>query len=166
MSSVNVAKVGKTVGLGGFLKLILLTDFPEQIKKGAEFDSVFGKLEVESFDNKKLQIKFKHYNTREEANRLVNIFLTTTIQNTRGNCKLSDGEYFWFDIIGLECYEDDMFIGDVVEVDRYSIDDMLVIKTKNNRRFIYPFNKHTVKEVDLKNKKIKLTGAIDILEAL
>ena len=166
MSSVNVAKIGKTVGLGGFLKLTLLTDFPEQIRSGAKFDSILGELEVESFDSKKLQIKFKHYNTKEEANKLVNIFLTTTIQNTKDNCKLLQDEYFWFDIIGLDCYESGVFIGKVIDIDRYSIDDMLIIKTKNNKRFIYPFNKHTINKVDLEDKKIELYGAIDILEVL
>ena len=37
MNKVYVAKLGKTVGLQGHLRLFIDSDFPEQFKKGAIF---------------------------------------------------------------------------------------------------------------------------------
>ena len=37
MNKVYVAKLGKTVGLQGHLRLFIDSDFPEQFKKGATF---------------------------------------------------------------------------------------------------------------------------------
>jgi 16S rRNA processing protein RimM len=66
----QVAKLGKAVGLHGEMKLHLKSDFPEQFKIGARFDSKRGELEIESYNPERDLVKFKGYNSAEEAKKV------------------------------------------------------------------------------------------------
>lgn len=62
MNKVYVAKLGKTVGLQGHLRLFIDSDFPEQFKKGATFTTNRNLIlkVIECNLNKDL-IKFENY---------------------------------------------------------------------------------------------------------
>ncbi|NPA50162.1 MAG: ribosome maturation factor RimM, partial [Epsilonproteobacteria bacterium] len=42
-----VAQIGRSVGLKGYLKLNIFSDFPEQFKKNRVLDTTRGPLEIE-----------------------------------------------------------------------------------------------------------------------
>jgi 16S rRNA processing protein RimM len=170
---IEVAKIGKTVGLKGVLKLHLNTDFPEQFKAGALFSSRAGDLTVKSYNEKRSEILFEGYDVKEEASKLTNLVITSTFEKTREMCNLGDEEYFWFDIIGLNVYEDAICIGRVQEIERYEMEDQLLIITDEGlveagkiKRFLFPYTKRTIMSVDLEKKAIKVQGALDILDVL
>ena len=82
---VYAAKIGKTVGLKGWLKFYIVSDFPEQFCPDATFitnKNLF--LVIESFDKKNNLIKFREINTVEEAKKLVNqeLFSNSSIRRT------------------------------------------------------------------------------------
>jgi len=170
-NKIPIAKIGKSHGLKGWQKLHFLTDFPEQFKPGREFSSDKINLTIEKIDIKKNLVKFKGIENIDEAKKLTNRMLYATPEETRENVKLKKGEYFWFDIIGCDVFEDDKLLGRVKEIERAD-EDYLVIKTDENfinegfpKRFLINF-KRNVKDVDIENKKITAIGAIDILESL
>jgi len=166
-----IAKLGKSHGVRGWQKIHLLTDFPEQFKPGATFSSDKTTLTIEKVDLKKGLVKFKGIDNREDAKKLTNRMLYSTAEETKQNIELKENEYFWFDIIGCDVYEDDIYLGKVIDIERADI-DYLVIKTNEElvkkgypKRFLIDFTRH-VKDVDVENKKIISNGGLDILESL
>ena len=177
MNKIPIAKIGKTYGVKGWQKLHLLSDFPEQFKPNTTFSSDKIELTIEKVDLKRGVVKFKGVNTPEDAKKLTNRMLYSTEEETKSNVKLKENEYFWFDIIGCNVMEQEVpsskfrVLGKVIDIERADV-DYLVIKTDENlvkegypKRFLIDFKRNT-KNVDIENKQIEATGAIDILESL
>lgn len=172
-NNIYVAKLGKTVGLKGHLRLIIDSDFPEQFKNGASF-----------ITNKKLNLTIKEYNKNREivqfenfedvdlAKKLTNQELFATVDQTRSNCDLAENEFFWFDLIDCEVYENDLKLGKVKDVHRYPISDYLEITTTSElvekklpNTFLLPHLFDTyILDVDVDKKIIKVKDAYAILE--
>ncbi|GAB6074135.1 ribosome maturation factor RimM [Nautilia lithotrophica] len=172
MNKIPIAKIGKSYGIKGWQKIHLLTDFPEQFKSGKTFPSDKIDLTIEKIDLKRGLVKFKGIDTPEDAKKLTNRMLYTTKEQTKEDIKLKENEYFWFDIIGCEVYEEGELLGRVKEIERANEADYLVINTnpeliekKYPKRFLIDFKRH-VKDVDVENKKIEANGAKEILDSL
>ena len=172
LSKFQVAKLGKAVGLHGEMKLHLKTDFPEQFKPGASFDSKRGELVIETYNPERDLVKFKSYNSPQDAKRLTNLDLFTTEEKTREEITLDAGQYFWFDIVGASVYEADLLLGKVAEIERLGTTDYLKLETdkdlvskKMPNSFLIPYLDNFVLEVDTETKIIKVQGGFDILEA-
>jgi len=170
---IEVAKIGRAVGLKGTLKLHLTTDFAEQFRTGIVFHTKIGDLEITSYSAKQGEVSFKGYNSKEEASRLTNLILYSTPEETRKHCSLSAEEYFWFDMIGVCLYEDDLLLGCIDEIQRIGATDYFLILTDQDliakgkaQRFMFPYLDHTILDVDLPSKRMNVTGALDILDAL
>ena len=168
---IAIAKIGKTYGIKGWQKIHLLTDFPSQFQPGKTFESDKINLTIEDVDLKRGLIKFKGYDTPEEAKLLTNRKLYSTIEDTRKDISLDENEYFWFDIIGCKVYENGKKLGKVKDIERADVDYLLIftddklVKKGYPKRFMIDFTRH-VKNVNIENKKIEAQGAFDILESL
>ncbi len=171
MKKIPIAKLGKSHGIKGWQKIHLLTDFPEQFKPGATFSSDKTSLTIDKIDLKKGLVKFKGVDTPEEAKKLTNRMLYTTEEETKENIKLKENEYFWFDILGCDVFEDGKKLGKVKDIERADVDYLIIntdeelVKKGYPKRFLIDFKRH-VKNVDVENKKIQSQGAIDILESI
>jgi len=170
---IEVAKLGKAVGLKGFLKLHHLTDFPEQFKKESAFETRAGRLVIETISDDKSEVKFSGVDSREEASKLTNLILHAQKDESEKECELGDDEYFWYDIVGLSVYENDIELGFVKEIERYPLEDHLLIitsseieKNKKIKRFLLPYNKKTILDVDLENNRIIVKGALEIIDVI
>ena len=182
MKKLSIAKIGKSFGVKGWNRFYPLTDFTSQFKKGASFTSDKIELEIEDVNLKQGIIKFKGFNTPEDAKKLTNRMLYSTEEETRKNVDLKEGEYFWFDIVGCEVVEksdkvpsskfQELKLGKVKEIERYNDIDYLLIFTDKElvdkgypKRFLVDF-KRVVKDVNLDKKIIETDGAFEILESL
>ncbi len=167
-----IAKLGKTVGLQGDLKLHLLCDFPEQFKKGAIFHTEkMGDLEIINFDTNRSLVRFLGYESVELSRKLVNSILLTNIEQTKKNCPLEKDEFFWFDIVGLDVYEDEQKLGCVEEIERIAQQDFLHVKTTQalkdggfSKQFLIPYVDRYIIKTDIENKIIFVKDALGILE--
>ncbi len=173
-NEVFVAKIGKTVGLNGQLKLHIDSDFPEQFSKNSQFNTNKNTtLTIENFNSKNNVVKFKNIDTIDDAKKIINQQLFTTLKDTKNNCKLDNGQFFWFDLVGCNIIENNKILGKIVEVQRYPQNDYFEIETskklideKNlSKIFLIPYIKEYILNVDIKNKSILVQGAFDILEA-
>ncbi len=168
---IPIAKLGKSHGVRGWQKIHILSDFPEQFKPGSTFKSDREDLTIEKIDLKKGLVKIKGIDTPEDAKKITNRQLYTTEEETRDNIKLKENEYFWFDIMGCDVYEEGKKLGRVKEIERADVDYLLIntdeelIKEGYPKRFMIDFKRH-VKDVDVENKKIEASGAIEILDSL
>jgi len=169
----HIATIGKTVGIHGDMKFHDKSDFPEQFYNGATF---FTNLKKEiTLGNVNLErgiIKIVGINTIEDAKKYTNAKLFTTRDETRKNCPLEDGEFFWFDLEDCEVYENDKLLGKVEDIDRIGATNYLniitaehLVKDGLSKKFLVPFVEPFKLSVDVDKKIIKLLGAMDILEA-
>ena len=175
MNNLTIATIGKSVGLWGEVKLHLHTDFEEQFKKGSSFlTDKNQKLTIENYNPQRGVVKFLGVTTLDDAKRLTNQKLLSSLEDSRENCELNDGEYFWFDIIGCEVKEDDKTLGKVKDIQRITANDMLEIKTDKSlvskgleKSFLIPYVKDVyIDRVDLENKTIYTKDAYSLLEIL
>ncbi len=173
MNSIYIAKLGKTVGLQGELKIHLESDFPEQFKVGACFTTKNKiNLEVLSFNDKRGTIKFKSINNIDDAKKLTNQELYTSYEETIKNCNLSNKQYFWFDIENCLVKEDDILLGKVIDVHRYPSSDYLEIETASvlvekglAKTFLIPYIDLYIISVDIKDKNIIVKDALAVLQS-
>ncbi|MGM0519202.1 MAG: ribosome maturation factor RimM [Campylobacterota bacterium] len=172
-NNIYVAKLGKTVGLKGHLRLFIDSDFPGQFKQGAVFKTNKNiQLTVKEYNNKSNVILFEEFRDIDEAKILTNQHLYTTIEETRKNCKLEKNEFFWFDLVDCEVIEDDNILGLVQEIHRFPSSDYLEVKTSVSlvkqgfsKTFLIPHLFDTyIKEVNIKEKRIYVQDAMDILQ--
>lgn len=169
----QIAVIGKSVGLKGDLKLHVKSDFPEQFVRGASFlidDN--NSITINDIDLQRGLVRFIGYSSPEDAKKLTNKSLYTTIERTRQECRLEEGEYFWFDLEECSVAEDGRILGVVYEVERILNTNYLLVKTAEylvkegfSKSFLIPFNKPFILNTDIQNKKIAVHGAMDILEA-
>lgn len=169
----HVATIGKTVGLFGDMKFHIKSDFEEQFFNGSSFLTDKGKkitLEFVSEDGEK--IRLEGVNTLEDAKKYTNVKLFTSEEETRKTCTLEEGQYFWFDLIGCKVYEGDLLLGEVREIERFSIDDYLSIKTDSalldrgeSKGFLVPYVDRYVLSVDVEAKRILVKDALELLQS-
>ncbi|WP_257928453.1 16S rRNA processing protein [Campylobacter lari] len=167
---VQVAKLGKSVGLKGYVKLHNLSDFYEQFKIGAKFFDINQKIyTIKAFDKTRSLVLFEGFESVETAKTLTNITLFQTIEATKETCKLKKDEYFYFDIIGCDVIENEQKLGVVEDILENGVgflfcikcDEKLQTKVKN---FYIPYVDKYIQKVDVENKKIFTQSALDILE--
>ncbi len=170
---IYVAKLGKAVGLKGHLRLFIDSDFPEQFKKGASFTTDKKlTLTLEEYNSNRDLVKFKTYDDVDTAKKLTNQLLYVTMEQTKNDCKLDENEHFWFDIVSCHVFENDLDLGEVVEIHRYPIEDYLEIKTSTelvekglSKTFLIPYNvENYIVSVDTDKKKIEVKDSLVILE--
>ncbi len=175
MSDIFVAKIGKTVGLQGQLRLHIDTDFPEQFKKNSTFITNKKQiLTIQSFNPTSKVVKFTQINSIDEAKKYINSELFASKEDTVQNCKLEEGQFFWFDLIGSKIIEDGIFLGTIKDIHRYPTDDYFEILTNKDlfednekfpKTFLIPYNDNFIKNVDIENKIITTINSKDILDA-
>ncbi len=169
---IQVAKIGRLVGLKGELKLNIHCDFPEQFRPDAVFATNKNfKLTIDTFNRTNNTISFKGYASREDSVKLVNLNLFTTKEATLQECDLRDGEFFWFDIIGAILEDDGEILGEIQDINRIGTDDYLIIKTadklieKNLPKLFYlPYIDRYIINFDKDKKIVYAKDAIGILE--
>ncbi|WP_324172310.1 ribosome maturation factor RimM [Sulfurimonas sp.] len=169
----HIATIGKTVGIKGDMKFHIKCDFPEQFQNNSTFSTNKNNtITLSEVNHDKGHVKIAGVCNVEDAKKFVNLKLYTTREETRKNCHLDEGEFFWFDIEDCEIYEDGQLLGKVDDVDRISITNYLNILTDKNfvklglpKKFLIPFHKPFVVDTDIAKKIITTQGALDILEA-
>lgn len=172
MEQFFIAKIGKTVGLWGDLKFHLHTDFPEQFEVGQTYKSDRGDLEILTINPARGIIKFRGYETLESAKKLTNTKLYADKEQTVENCKLSEGEHFWFEVIGVSVMQGDELLGSVTEIERLMDTDYLLVKTDKHlvdlglpNSFLIPYIPRYIIEMNEVSKEIFTKDTKDILEA-
>ena len=172
-NKIYVAKLGKAVGLKGQLRLIMDSDFPGQFKKNAIFTTNKKlELKVQEYNTSRELIKFENYDDVDLAKKLTNQELYVSEEDTKENCALEDDQYFWFDIMDCQVFENGKLLGKVKDIHRYPLDDYLEIITDKTlvdeglpKIFLIPYIPNNyIQDVDLENKTINTKNCFDILE--
>ena len=161
MKKVVIGKISAPHGVRGEVRIVPLTDFPERFEN---LKTVFleddSKMELESvkFSNKFIIVKFKNINSRND----VEIFNGKLLMLNRSDIpSLPEGEYYNFDIIGLEVIDDKgSKLGKITEVLKTGSNDVYVVEGK--KQILVPALKKVVKEINLADGFMK----VELLEEL
>ncbi|MBK2000887.1 16S rRNA processing protein RimM [Campylobacter sp. 2018MI35] len=171
---IQVAKLGKTVGLKGFLRLHNFSDFSKQFKKDSSFfiDRGHKKLIVKSYNHANSSILFEGYESIEQAQELVNVILYQSIETTRKTCKLNKDEFFYFDILGCQILFQEQNLGQVINI--LEVGNSFLFEVETNKKllvknypkiFFIPYLDKFISKIDVDKKNIFCTqDAFLILE--
>ncbi len=131
------------------MKLIPLTDFADRfdgLEKVFIDDRIFHIEYVKAIGNG-LAIRFDGIDNREAARLLTNKMLTV---DRKDAAPLEDGEYYTFDIIGLEVFaRDGQRLGVVENVLKTGSNDVYVTRTEVGGELLIPALKRVVKEINI-----------------
>lgn len=152
---VVIGKLGAPHGVRGELRVIPLTDFPERF---LELEHVYvgdELMDVEDawYHKQFVIIKFQQVPHREAAAELTGKLLYVDRAEAM---PLEEGEYYTFDIIGLEVFDmEGNSLGHVTEVLKTGSNDVYVASKKGEaKQLMIPALKTVVKEINLPDGKM------------
>ncbi len=157
---VVVGRLGRPHGVKGEINVEVLTDEPEKrFLKGIKLtlQNQNKELTVVSarVHTKKLLVTFEEISDRNLAEDLKGCYLVVELDDSEIP---QAGDAFYEDqLIGLTAVsQKDEVLGEVIEVIYRTAQDLLVIKTLDNREILVPFVDEIVPKVDLTQKRIVL----------
>jgi tRNA (guanine37-N1)-methyltransferase len=152
-----IGKVVSTQGNKGEVNVLPLTDSINRFKK---LSTVFlgnnhGKtiIDIEKIRIQKdmVILKVKDIENIEEAKTIVGSFIEVERKNA---VKLPKDNYFIFEIIGLEVYdENNLFLGRIENVISTGSNDVYIVKGKNKKELFIPAIREVVKDINLEKKR-------------
>ncbi|MBR2179737.1 MAG: 16S rRNA processing protein RimM [Selenomonadaceae bacterium] len=151
-NKIIIGKIGAVRGLNGELKLIPLTDFEDRFDNLKSVDIDGKNLQVDYVKpvGKSLVIRFNDYTTRESAQKLTGKLMKVDKSEA---APLAEGEFYTFDIIGLEV--SDLVgnkLGVVTEVLKTGSNDVFVTKNDDGHEILIPALKSVIRKIDIENK--------------
>lgn len=160
---VLVAKLGRTHGVRGALKLHPFTEDPSSI---LDFKQWFMRLPrrewqpIRDFSlrplGKGFLIHFKHLTNPEDAQRYVNAELAVP----RTELPNSDEAPYWIDLIGVHVRNTNgVEFGQIQEIMETGANDVMVIKGKQEH--LVPYLKQVIVSLDLPNKQMVVDWGAD-----
>ena len=160
---IKIGKIVNTHGIKGELRVLSNSDFIE--KRFEENEKIYIEQKeyiIESYYEHKnfYIIKLKNFDNINDVLKLKNKMIYA---NKLLNEELAEGEYFNYDLIDLNIYnQDGKKRGKVIEVVDGSAYNYLRIKY-NNKTYLIPFNNHFILDVQLNDKIIiqEIEGLID-----
>ncbi len=154
---IAVGRIKGPHGIKGEVKILSLTDFPSRFRPGLVLFispplGQIQRLTIESMKPKAkdLIIKFEDIDTREQAESLRGRSLEVSVDELEN---LPEGEYWQFQIVGLEVYTtDNLYLGRVSDILQTGANDVYVVESAEPEReqVLIPAIKQVVKRVDLK----------------
>jgi len=173
-SVIFIGKITGSHGLGGFLKVIPLTDFSDRFDKLNEvylFDERKNKFAVNIKDGKftfriekvnyyknQIRIKFFDIDSKSDSDVLKSFLIAIDESN---RIKIKKGGFYYYEIINHKVIYKNKETGLVEAIENYGGDDLLKVNT-GNKYFYIPIRKEFIKKIDNDKKEIE----IDITEGL
>lgn len=144
-----IGKIGAPHGVRGEVRIQPLTDFPDRFN-GLKRVFLDEKIELEiervKYNNQLIILKFKNFDDRNALEPLKGKLLKVSREEVS---PLAHGEYYHFDIIGLEVYnETEEYLGKVIEILKTGSNDVYVVNNEKQQLLI-PALKKVVTKIDI-----------------
>ncbi len=159
-----VGRFGRAIGLQGWIRVIVLTDFPERFDPGSRIyvQKASGVPELvkirdsrDHFSGDIVEIKIDGIDTREAASGLVNKMLVIPRSE---RVELSDNTEFYPDELeGMQVAEsDDRVVGRVVRLESEIPCPYILVETDDKKELMIPFRKVFIRSIDRKARVVNL----------
>ena len=162
---VFIGEIIKPHGLLGYLKFYFYNENSRILKKNITVHLV-NELKKFEFKVERLNVKstvplIKLFNVNDRNH--ASDFRGFKIGITKSTFKSNDNEIYLFSLIDCEIFFDTKFIGKVINVNSYSGNDLLEVKTESDKICLIPINKKLIKFYDTDNRKLFLKEIKGIL---
>ena len=149
-----IGKIGAPHGVRGEVRIVPLTDFPDRfqsLKNVFVDEQTCIEIENVKYSNQFVILKFKGIDTREAIEPFKGKLLKV---DRKGVPPLNDGEYYSFDIIGLEVYnEKNECLGQIGQILKTGSNDVYIVNHQG-RQILIPALKKVIKNIDVQAGKI------------
>ncbi|NLB70424.1 MAG: 16S rRNA processing protein RimM [Chloroflexi bacterium] len=144
-----IGRLQKSHGIKGEIAMRVHTQFPERIRAGK---SVYvgdekGEMIVASIRWKAnlLLLRFDGIDNPEAASKLTNYEVFT---KTRNLPKLPEGQYYHHQLIGLEVWQGDEFLGELTDIMETGANDVYVIQKDDAAELLIPAIPDVIKVIN------------------
>lgn len=155
---VLIGRLQKSHGLKGELAMRVDTDFPERIRPGKSVYLGAEKLEMivasVRWKSKLMLIRFSGIDNPEDASELTNFEVFSKVSALP---KLPEGRYYHHQLIGLQVWENDEHLGELVDVMETGANDVYLIASDGKADLLIPAIPDVVKYIDLEQGKMTVT---------
>lgn len=165
---IRVGKITNTHGHKGAVKVQPLTDYPERFEELQDVYLVDGerkeKLTIESIKYQKnnLILEIKEIEDMNQAEMFKGKYLFIEMKDAR---PLPEGHFYIFQLIGLQVYEGNKYLGKIRDVMQTGSNDVYIVKReKGQKDLLIPALKQVVKKIDLETQIMQvelLEGTLD-----
>jgi 16S rRNA processing protein RimM len=152
-------------GVAGEIAMKVLTDFPERICKGRVVLVGAARTPVKITQVRWKQglmlIKFEGFAVREKVAELTNM---DVFVSGEGLPDLPDGEYYHHQLIGLDVYEGEEFLGVINDILVTGANDVYVVQKAEGKELLLPAIQSVILEIDLERHRMDVSipdGLID-----
>lgn len=155
MDLIKIAKIVSSHGLNGEVKIFPYTDDLNSFKEYKKIYVDGEELEIisQKIASKFIVLKLKGFDYIDDVKRLID---KDAFIDKAQMPSLNKGEYYIHELIAMEVYSEvNEFIGTVKDVMETGANHVLVVD-HDGKEALIPFVKAFIKELDLKNKKIKV----------
>lgn len=169
MAYYNVGKLVNTHGLKGEVRLISITDFAnERYQKGQTLallkDGQWLKDVVVSSHRKHKKfdiVTFENHPSINDVEKYKGCMLAIDEQYLTD---LEEDTYYYHEIIGLEVYVGDEFIGKIKEILELGSNDVWVVQRQKQKDALIPFINDVVLSVDIANNRVQVADIEGLLD--
>ena len=170
---VTIAQISAPFGLRGAVKASIRTDFPDRFERLEEvFIAPPGSANIVNWERKAL-LSAKLQNEKVVVLRFDGLTKVEQVEGLRGynvavpyseTVPLPEGEYYIFQIIGLDVYStEDVFVGKVVNVERMPANDVYSVRGPlSKNEVLIPAVREIVKSIDIDAGRM----TIELLEGM
>lgn len=152
-----IGRLQKSHGLKGELAMRVDTDFPERIRAGKSVYLGEEKHEMivasARWKGKLLLIRFTGIDNPEDASQLTNFDVFT---KTRNLPKLPVGHYYHHQLIGLQVWEGEELLGELIDIMQTGANDVYIIHKEGAQELLIPAIPEVIRTVDLEAGKMNV----------
>ncbi|MGA1449635.1 MAG: ribosome maturation factor RimM [Candidatus Nanopelagicales bacterium] len=158
---VVVGRIGRPHGVKGEINVEVLTDNPEQRfqpQSKLKLQNSEKTLTVKSIklSQKKLLVFFEEIQDRNQADEYKGQYLTLDLDESE--IPTEGDEFYDQQLIGLKAFDQNQVnLGEIIDVIHGAAQDLLVIKTPENKQVLVPFVDEIVPEVNVLEKTLLIT---------
>lgn len=163
-SWVALGRLLKAVGLEGWVRVSILTDFPERFKPGAEYhfqlksgSPVPCRIEDvrEHFSESILEVKFEGLDDREAVSKFTGSYL---VMPKSERAELDDESFYPDEMVGLDVLSPEgLKVGKVKSLEADAPSPYLVVDSSEFGEVLIPFRKVFFSEISRKKAILKLS---------
>ena len=162
-------EIGQIVNTSGLKGIVKVNCFSDDIRRFDKLSKVLIEknknlteymIEEVRYSKNQVLIKFKGIDTIEEAETFKNCYIKIKREELE---ELPEDTYYIVDLIGINVYlEDEILVGEIIDVFPTGSNDVYVIKREENTDLLIPAIKDVVKSINIKEKKM----IINLIEGL
>lgn len=169
MAYYNVGKLVNTHGLKGEVRIISITDFAqERYQKGQKLallnEGVWVSDVVIASHRKHKNfdiVTFENHPSINDVEKYKGLMLAIDEQYLTD---LEEDSYYYHEIIGLEVYVGDVFVGKVKEILELGSNDVWVVQRIKQKDALIPFITDVVLDVDIANNRVQVADIEGLLD--